>query len=171
LGLKNSTFFLAITLFAAAPVFADGAIDKAPVASMDGDRSDSSRQGMPHKNALHGAATSRNFFPGSVKLSEARIDLGPAISSRGFSERTEGSDLDGPRNGEPVSNIRPVSVFDVDTKHGGSSGLNDHKDLDDGNGSLSVIAVPEPGSGTLSLFGFAILGMIAYGRKTLRNAI
>jgi hypothetical protein len=77
------------------------------------------------------------------------------------------------------SSNRQVRVFDIDSRYGDSFGRNDekaHRKLngrggDDGDGRVSLVAIPEPGSRTLLLFGLTGLGMVFYRRNWLRNAI
>jgi hypothetical protein len=176
LGPRNRSFFLAIILATAAPVFADSAANKALIASIDGDQSDSSRQGAFHGKVVPAAATSHNFAVDAIKPGGARIDFGSAGSARGFSESAKGSELAGSLSAGLASNSGSVSVFDVASMHGNVAGVHEDKDLgkhhgNEGASALSVIAVSEPGSGTLSLFGFAILGMIVYRRKGPTSAI
>jgi hypothetical protein len=177
LGLRNRAFLLAITLAAATPAFADGAASIATEASIGGERGDSTRQGARHSKVMPAAFASHNFAVDAIKSGGARVDLGAAGSSRGFSAGSASSEFLGSQNTGSQSSDHPVSAFDVDSGTGDSSGWHGDQDGDkphgknqgDRDGVQALIAAAEPGTGTLSLFGFLILGMIVYRHKGPTN--
>jgi hypothetical protein len=179
LGLRNHAFLLAISLVAAAPVFADGAASNATEASIGGERGDSTRQGARHTNVIPAAFASHNFAVDAIKSGRARVDLGAAGSSRGFSAGSASSEFFGSQNAGLQSSDHPVSAFAVDSGPGNSSGWHGDQDGDkphgknqgDRDGAQALIAVAEPGTRMLSLFGFLIMGMIVYRHKGPTNGI
>ena len=168
---RHGSFFLAVVLSTAAPAFAD----KIPVNLTEGDRGAVSMQGSPDKNALKDASASRTFGLSAFKEDASRIKLNPAVRMSDFSKDGKISDLAALLNSAPGLNNHRASLFDLGSKHGVSFGRDDEKargkhngrDRDDGDGPLSVVAIPEPGSLTLLLFGLAVLGMIVFRRNAL----
>jgi len=132
-------------------------------------------QGSPDKNALKDASASRTFGLSAFKEDASRIKLNPAVRMSDFSKDGKISDLAALLNSAPGLNNHRASWFDLGSKHGVSFGRDDEKargkhngrDRDDGDGPLSVVAIPEPGSLTLLLFGLAVLGMIVFRRNAL----
>jgi hypothetical protein len=169
------SFFLAVILSTAPPSFAD----QIPVDRMDGDQGSVATQARFHEKALQDVSAVRHFGLSTLKEGKFQIEFDPDVRMSDF-RKDGGIAILGTQVGSrPGSNNRQVRLFDVDSKHGDSFGGNDenaHRKLngkggDDGDGRVSLVAIPEPESRTLLLFGLTGLGMVFYRRNWLRNAI
>jgi hypothetical protein len=118
-------------------------------------------------SAVPSPLASHNFAVDAIKPGGARIDVGAAGASHGFSAVSTSSGFSGSLN---------TSVLDIASQHGNAFGVHEDKNqgthnANNGNGALTLNTVAEPGSGTLSLFGFVVLGMMVYRRKAPKNAV
>ena len=171
----RGSFFLAVILSTAAPCFAD----QIPVDRMDGDRGSVSTQGLLHEKALQEASALRHFGPSAFKEDEFQNRFNPYFRMSD-SSKDGGIAILATKIGSRLgSNNHQVSWFDIDSRPGDSFEGNDEKGQrkvngeagDEGDGRVSLVAVPEPGSLTLLLFGLTGLGMVFYRRKWQQNAI
>lgn len=170
---KHGSFFLAVVLSTAAPAFAD----RISVDRMDGDRGSVSLQELPNRNVVQDASASRKFGLSRFKEDELRIEFNPAVRMSDFSKDAKISDLGALLNSGSGPNSHQASLFDLGSQHGDSfrwdaeKAERKHHERDRDNDDGPLVAVPEPGSGTLLLFDLAGLGMIVYRRNALKNAI
>jgi hypothetical protein len=157
---RHELIVLALVLLIAAPAFADKIRGTDPT------------QEFSDKDA----ALSRGFglavFPNNV----FRIEPDSGVRMGEFGEGRELSDPDTLRLGSG-QNDPQVRLLDLGSKHGDSfrwdeeKAWKNHKKQfrDDGEGSSSAVAIPEPGSLTLLLFGMVVLGIIVYRHNTPTN--
>jgi PEP-CTERM motif-containing protein len=143
---RHGTFFLAVVLSTAAPIFAD----EIPANFTQGDKGSVSMPGWLDKDALKDSFASCNLGLSTFKEDEFRIESNPAVLVSDFGKDGKIS-LDVPLNSGLGPNDRPASLFDLSSNR-------------DSDGPLSVVATPEPGSFTLLLFGLAALEIIGYRR-------
>ena len=171
----RGSFFLAVILSTAAPGFADQiAVDRT-----DGDRGSVSTQARFHEEALQDVSALRHFGLSALKEGEFQIEFDPDIRMSDFSKDGRIAILTSQVSSGPSTGDRQVMLFDVDSRYGDSFGRNEEeghrkyngRGEDDGDGRVSLVAIPEPGSRTLLLFGLTGLGMMAYRRNSLKNAI
>ena len=171
----RGSFFLAVILSTAAPGFAD----QIPADRMDEDRGSVSMQRLFHERALQEVSALRHFGLSALKEDEFRIESNRYVRMSDFSKDGGIAIVAVQVGSGPGSSNRQVSLFDVDSRYSDSFGRNEekaHRKLnwkggDDGDGRVSLVAIPEPGSRTLLLFGLTGLGMVFYRRNWLRNAI
>lgn len=177
---KNATSFLALTLAAAVPVFADGISSH----SGGGSKFVTFSEGFTSSQNLQGASAECNFLLGASRekgrLSastiagassgeaatgeKSSIFAGGAASSENFVSLVNFARNNG------VSSDKDKGEGKGKGKQGGGSG--NGKGTTSGSGAPSpLIAVAEPGSQSLLLFGLAGLGMLVSRRKTFANAI
>ena len=167
-------FFLAVILSTAAPGFAD----QIPADRMDRDRGSVSMQGLFHEKALQDVSALRHFGLNALKEDEFQIESIPYVRMSDLTKDGRIAILVTHVSSGPGSNDRQVRLFDIDSR-GDRFGRNEKKahrkhngrDRGDGDGPVSIVATPEPGSRTLLLFGLTGLGMVFYRRNWLRNAI
>ena len=172
----RGSFFLAVILSTAAPGFAD----QIPADHMDGDRGSLSTQGLFHEKALEDVSALRHFGLSALKEDESQIGFNPYVRMSDFSKDGGIAIVATQVGSGPGLSNRQVKLFEVDSRYGDDSfGGNDekaHRKLNgrggnDGDGGVSLVAIPEPRSLTLLLFGLTGLGMVLYRRNWLRNTI
>ena len=164
---KHGTLFLAFVLAAAAPAFADSV----PGHSKDTNKYVTFSEDFLGQQDSQGNSAKCNFLSGSPNEAGSQKGSFSAAPFSGFSR------------GESATYT--LKLVDFGSSHGSSAdkdngkgkGKHDGKDKDgDGSGAgggtpSPLIAIPEPGSQSLLLFGLAGLGMFVYRRKSLTNAI
>ena len=160
---KHGWALLALALFAAAPAFADKiSADFTDEAT----RSVSIRE-LTEKRILPDASF-RDFGPGNLKEDEFRVALDPTVRM---------SNID--RDGEDSSfGNRQVRLLGLGSKLGesfrsddGKKTRREHLVREDGNDSSSAVAISEPRTLRLLLFGLLLLGMIVCRNKRPTSAI
>src|SRR5579864_7522363 len=142
---------------------------------MDGGGGSGARQMSRNSEALQDASAVRNFHLNTFKEDEFRIALDRVVRTSDLGQDGKTSDLSALLNSELGSKNRRASLADLDLGHGDSvdkaddrtRGKHHDKDLDDDCDTLAVVATPEPGSGTLLLFGLTALVVIVYRRNGL----
>jgi hypothetical protein len=163
---KNAACFFALTLAAAAPLIAD----TVPGHSKGGSKYVTFSEGFTSQQNGQGASAECNFLLGAPRESGLSTSSIAGSSSAGL-PATEASiklvDFSG-NNG--ASSDKDKGKGKGKGKQGGGSG--NGNGTTPGNGAPSpLIAVAEPGSQALLLFGLAGLGMLVFRRKTFTNAI
>lgn len=171
----RGSFFLAVILSTAAAGFAD----QIPADRRDGDKGSVATQRLFHDGALQDVSALRDFDLSALKKDEFQIEFDPYVRT-GDLRRDEGMEIVATQvsYGLGLSN-RHVRLYDVDSGNGDPFERNEEKahlklhgrGRDHGHGHVSLVAVPEPPSLTLLLFGLTGLGMLFYRRKWLRKAI
>jgi PEP-CTERM motif-containing protein len=142
----HGSILLALVLSAAAPAFAD----KIAANLDDGVPGIHFTRGFSDEKALRDASSSRSFGLGILGDNEFRIESDSAV-----------------RKGE----LRIDSLRWDDEKAQEKFKKLHLDDADDGEGSPSAAAIPEPGSLTLVLFGMVVLGIVVYRHNTPANTI
>ena len=174
---KTAASFLALTLAAAAPLFAD----TIPGHSRGGSKYVTFSEGFTSQQNGQGASAECNFLLGAPKLSALSTSSFVGSSSNGLAMGEKGSALGS--GGAPSGNSINVINFSGNNgassdkgkgkgkgKQGGGSGNGNGTTA--GNGAPApLIAVAEPGTQSLLLFGLAGLGMLGFRRKSFTNAI
>jgi hypothetical protein len=162
---KNAASLLAITLAAAVPLFADGI--------RGGSKYVTFSEGFTSQQSGQGASAECNFLLGATKengLSTSATAMGEKGSTLGSSPAPSGNSIN-----LVNFNGNDGASSDKDKgkgkgKPGGGSG--NGNGTTPGNGAPSpVIAVTEPGSRSLLLFGLACLAMLVFRRKTFTIAV
>jgi hypothetical protein len=147
-SLKSTALFVAL-IFSAAPAFAD----KIPMDLQNGETVSHHSQ-----QRIHGKASAIRFDSEDTKIAEVDVLEDSRLSTRNAQ----------------------VELFALGSNEGHSFGRdNDHnawrkhrdKGRDGGDVPVSSVAVPEPGSQLLLLFGLAGLGMLFYRCKSVKHAI
>jgi len=175
---KNTVWFLAFTLVAAAPLFAD----TIPGHSRNGSRFVTFSEGFTSQQNSRGGSAECNFLLGAPKENGLSTSSFAGSSSSALAMGEKGSEL----GSGGASTGNSVHLVDFSGNNGASSddkGKGKGKGKQgggsaNGNGTTSgssapvpLIAVPEPGSQSLLLFGLAGFGLVYYRRKTLTIAI
>ena len=142
----HGSILLALVLSTAAPALADKVAlnldDGVPGTHFTGRFSD--------EKALPDASSSRSFGLGILGGNQFRVELDSAV--RKGELRIDSLRWDDERAQEKFKKLH------LD-------------DADDGEGSPSAAAIPEPGSLTLVLFGMVVLGIVVYRHNTPTNTI
>lgn len=168
---KNAASFLAITLAAAVPLFADSF----PGHSRGGSKYVTFSEGFTSQQNSQGGAAECNFLIGAPKengLSASSLVMGEKGSGLGSGGASTGNsvhlvDFSG-NNGTSADKDKGKGKG-KGKQNGGSGGGNGTAA---GNGgSAPLVSVPEPSSQTLLLFGLAGLGMLVFRRKAFTSAI
>jgi hypothetical protein len=162
LKLKHGLFFIAVVLSAVAPAFAD----KIPAALKYQEGNYVTVQDSPQKEVFERSFAFGTFNRTIFKKDEFSSELNLAVRMSEFRKGSEIADLG--------SDSRRVSLLGVGFKHDDSGGKNDEKSRrkhkeghrDDVHALAPIVAVPEPRSLTLLLFGLAVSGMIVYRRNS-----
>jgi hypothetical protein len=176
---KNAASFLAFTLAAAVPLFADSI----PGHSRGGSKYVTFSEGFTSEQNVRGGSAECNFLLGAPKEKGLSTSTIVGSFSSAIARGEKGSELGsgGASSGNSVhlvdfsgnngtSSDKDKGKGKAKGKQGGaSSGGND---AGAGNGgSAPVLPVVEPGSQSLLLVGLAGLGMVFFRRRTLTNAI
>jgi hypothetical protein len=168
---KQAPLLLAVIL--AAPAFAFA--DNIPGHSKSGNNYVAFSEGLTDQQDSQGNSARCNFLLSSIK------ENGSETSS--FAKDEKGANLGTYLSTGVDSNAHPVTLVDFGANQGASSdkdkgkgkrggGAGNENGTTSGSGAPSpLIAVAEPGSQTLLLFGLAGLGVLFYRRKTLTSAI
>ena len=170
---KQASLLLAVIL--AAPAFAFA--DNIPGHSKSGNNYVAFSEGLTDQQDSQGNSARCNFLLSSIK------ENGSEANS--FARDEKGANLGTYLSTGVDSNAHPVTLVDFGANQGASSdkgkgkgkgkqggGAGNENGTTSGSGAPSpLIAVAEPGSQTLLLFGLAVLGVLFYRRKTLTIAI
>jgi hypothetical protein len=175
--LTNKQAPLLLTLILAAPAFAFA--DNIPGHSKSGNNYVAFSEGLTDQQDSQGNSARCNFLLSSIK------ENGSETSS--FAKDEKGANLGTYLSTGVDSSAHPVTLVDFGANQGASSDKDKGKGKGKGkqgggagneNGTASasgapspLIAVVEPGSQTLLLFGLAGLGVLFYRPKTLTIAI
>jgi hypothetical protein len=163
---KNTAWFLAFTLAAAAPLFAD----TIPGHSRGGSKYVTFSEGFTSQQNGQGSSAECNFLLGAPKangLSTNSIAGSPSAGIAATGASVKFVDFSG-NNG--ASSDMGKGKGKGKGKQGGGSG-NGNGTTSGGGTTAPLIAVAEPGSRSLLLFGLAGLSMLVFRRKTFTNAI
>jgi len=164
---------LLLAVILAAPAFAFA--DNIPGHSKSGNNYVAFSEGLTDQQDSQGNSARCNFLLSSIK------ENGSETSS--FAKDEKGANLGTYLSTGVDSNAHPVTLVDFGANQGASSdkdkgkgkrggGAGNENGTTSGSGAPSpLIAVAEPGSQTLLLFGLAGLGVLFYRRKTLTSAI
>jgi hypothetical protein len=167
---KQGILLLAVLFAAASAAFADNF----PGHSKDGSKNVSFSEGFTGQESSQGNSAQCNFLIGSWR--------GNGLSPSSIAD-TKGSDHDTLLGSGLPSGENTVKLVDFGGHEGASSDKDKGKakhvgESADGTGSgfgtgatPSVIAVAEPGSQSLLLFGLAGVGLLFHRRKTLANSV
>ena len=164
---KYGTLFLAFMLATAAPAFADSV----PGHSKDTNKYVTFSEDFLGQQDSQGNTAKCNFLSGSPNETGSQKGSFSAASFSGFTR------------GESAAHT--LKLVDFGSSNGSSADKDNDKDKGKHNGKdkdgdesgagggtpSPLIAIPEPGSQSLLLFGLAGLGMFVYRRKSLTNAI
>jgi hypothetical protein len=169
---KQAPWLLAVIL--AAPTFAFA--DNIPGHSKTGNNYVTFSEGLLDQQDSQGNSARCNFLLSSIK------ENGSETST--FAKGEKGTSLGTYLSTGVDSNSHPVKLLDFGANQGASSDKDKGKGWgkprggdgdDNGSGGSSsapspLIAVAEPGSQSVLLFGLAAVGMLFYRRKALANA-
>jgi hypothetical protein len=151
------SLLLTLMLSTAAPAFADNIHARFG----EGDGMFAVIQRSPHKNALRKVSPARKFDGSTFTEVEFRIGSNPEVQMGDFTEDSGISNVASFLSSRSGSDNHPARWIDFGANSSDSSRRNDEKvrrrhiarDQIDANDRLSAVAVPEPGSQTLLLFG------------------
>jgi len=175
---KNAAWFLAFTLAAAAPLFAD----TIPGHSRGGSKYVTFSEGFTSQQNGQGASAECNFLLGAPKENKLSTSSFAGSSPSALAMGEKGSQL----GSGGASTGNSVNLVDFSGNNGASSdnkgkgkgkgkqggGSGNGSGTTSGNGAPApTIAVAEPGSQSLLLFGLAGLGMLVFRRKTFTGAV
>ena len=159
---KSILLFLAVGVLSAAPAFAD----KLPHAAIEQSTNSFSFHQHPNGNSLQNAVNIQNF--GRSTFNDAMAGS-PLIIFDEDGKALTAKDL---LSFKPGKNYNEGHFIDLDLKHsgafGGSAkdpGKHNPKGVGVDGPSAPEVAVPEPGSFTLVLFGLGMLGALRYRRS------
>jgi PEP-CTERM motif len=173
--LKNKRAPLLLAVILAAPAFAFA--DNIPGHSKTGNNFVSFSEGLTDQQDSQGNSARCNFLLSSIKQNGSNT----GSFTMGGKDANLGTHL----STGMASNTNPIKLFDLGANQGASSDKNKRKGPDKHDGDNSggdgsgvggglpspVIAVPEPGSQLLLLFGLTGAGILFYRRKASTNAV
>jgi hypothetical protein len=163
---KNTAWFLAFTLVAAAPLFAD----TIPGHSRGGSKFVTFSEGFTSQQNGQGASAECNFLLGAPKENKLSTSSIAGSSSTGMAASGASVKFVDFSGNNGASSDKDKGKGKGKGKQGGGSG--NGNGTTPGSGAPSpLVAVAEPGSQALLLFGLAGLGMLVFRRKTFTNAI
>jgi hypothetical protein len=178
---QQATFLLAVIL--AAPAFA--LADNIPGHSRNGNTYVTFSEGFSEQQGPQSGSARCNFLLSSIKRNGVETNSFTRASFSEFAKSDKAANFGPPLNTGVESDSDHIALggfgdnqdASSDKDHGKVGG-NDNGGDGDGNEKGSgggtpplEIAVAEPGSQTLLLFGLAAVGMLFYRRKALTNAI
>jgi len=160
---KSILLFLPVAVLSVAPVFAD----KLPHAAIEQSANSFSLHHHPNGNPLQDAANIQNFGRGTFNDAMAGS---PLIV---FDEGGKAFAVQDLLSFKPGKNDSEGHFIDLSLKHSDKFGVgsakdpgkHNPKDVGVGGSSAQEVAVPEPGSFTLVLFGVGVLGVLRYRRN------
>jgi hypothetical protein len=178
---RQGTFLLIVIL--AVPAFAFA--DNVPGHSKGANKYVTFSEGFSSQQDIQGNSAQCNFLLGSSSGTGSSASSIAGASSSGIAKGETGANLGAFLSTGMGPNTHPVKLVDFGSTQGASSDKDKgkgpakhHAGDSDGNGPgvgsgtpSSVIAVAEPASQSLLLFGLAGLGMLFHRRKSLTNAI
>ena len=182
--MKNQRATLLLAVILAVPAFA--LADNIPGHSKNGNNYVTFSEGFTELQDLQGSSARCNFLLGSIKEHGSNTTSIPHASFSEFAKGDKGFNFGALPNAGVESDSREVNLVDFrgngnkSSSFGRDKGKGRGKHSGDGDGSTSgtgsgtpdpPATIPEPGSQTLLLFGFAGLGLLFYRRKILTNAI
>jgi hypothetical protein len=175
--LKNQHAAFLIAVILAAPAFA--LADNIPGHSKSGNNYVTFSEGFTEQQDVQGSSARCNFLLGSIKENGSNTNSIPHASFSEFARGDKGSNFGALPNAGVESDSREVNLFDFrdngnkSSSYGRDKGKGRGKHSGDGDGGTSgtgsgtpdpLVAIAEPGSQTLLLFGLAGLGLVFYRR-------
>lgn len=163
---KNAASFLALALAAAVPLFADSF----PGHSRGGSKYVTFSEGFTSQQNSQGGAAECNFLLGAPTATGLTTSSIAGLSSTGMAASGASVKLVDFKGNQSASSDKDKGKGKGKGKQGGGSG--NGTGTTSGSGAPApLVAVAEPGSQSLLLFGLAGLGMLVFRRKTFTSAI
>jgi hypothetical protein len=163
---KNVASFLAFTLAAAAPVFAD----TFPGHAKGGSKYVTFSEGFTSQQNSQSGAAECNFLLGAPKENGLSISTIAGSSSSGLAASGDSVRIIDFKGNQGTSSDKDKGKGKDKGKQGGGAGGGNGTRGGNG-GSGSVVYVSEPGSQLLLLIGLAGFGLVFYRRKILTTAV